>query len=157
MRKIVVLFLFLWNCSSAQIYRANWTGKSKTFEVQRSSDGKTFKTVFTTKNNTIDGTGATYYWRIKLDSSYSDTVWVCALVTITNAKLRFTNTSVVISWTAYTETNMNYYTIESINKITTVMKHGGSYMVTVPKIGATYQIIAHYKNNKTQILKTFNP
>lgn len=153
---IIIALSFLWSQTFSQ-YVATWTGKSSLFQIQRSSDGKKWTTVATTKSNTYTGTGATYYWRVKFDSSYSDTVWVYALATVTNAKLKILTSTALISWTGNTETNMLYYTIESISNSTTVMKHGGSYTITVPKIGNTYEIVAHYKNGHSSILKVFNP
>lgn len=153
---IILVLFFLWNQTFSQ-YVATWTGKSSSFQVQRSSDEKKWTTLYTTKGNMYIGTGATYYWRVKLDSSYSDTVLVYALTTITNAKIKVLSTTALISWNGNTETNMLYYTIESISNTTTVMKHGGNYTITVPKIGSTYEIVAHYKNGHSSILKVFNP
>lgn len=150
-----VIFLLLWNVSFGQSYVAKWTGKPP-FIVQRSTDGRTWKTVATTNDTMYVGANATYYWRVKTLNDTTNTVWAYAQSYVTSAKLRFSGSNAVLSWRGNTETNMNYYTIESISNITVVMKHGGSYTVSVPKIGLTYQIVAHYKNGDISILKTFN-
>lgn len=160
MKKLIIIIL-LWNNAFSQSYVATWTGSARSFDIQRSSDGKNFKTISTTKDSTFTGAGATYYWRIKLNDvsgfRYSDTVWVYAMTTVTNARLSFSGTNAIIKWTGNTETNLAYYTIESISRVTVVMKHGGNYLVAVPKTGVTYEIVAHYKNGDIYVLKVFNP
>lgn len=146
----IAILLFCGNCLSAQPYTAKWTGTGSNFEMQRSSDKKTWKTVTTIKNgNTIDGTGATYYWRIKLTTPsgimYSNVVWVYAFTTITNAKYK----SGYVSWRSYTETNLDYYMIND----TKVSKGKILYSIKVPT-APKYYIIAHYNNGDTSVLKT---
>lgn len=150
---------FLWSNLFSQSYIAHWESKGyKSFQVQKSTDKKNWKIVKIVIGDTnYIGAGATYYWRVKLGNtnSFSDTVWVYTMATLTNAKLKLNSTTSVISWTSHTETNMNYYTIESGNKSTTVMKHGGTYTITVPRDNGKYNIIVHYKNGAQTILKSF--
>lgn len=155
---VIVVLSFLWSNLFSQSYIATWESKGyKSFQVQRSTDNKNWKVIKTVTDTSYIGTGATYYWRIKLGNTntYSDTVWVYAMATATNAKLKTNTTTSVISWTSHTETNMNYYTIESLNKSTVVMKHGGNYTITVPRDNGKYNIIVHYKNGAQTTLKSF--
>lgn len=151
-----IIFFFLWKSTLAQDYVASWTGNAKSYQVQRSKDKINWTIIKNTTSKLYTGTGATYYWRIKLftDSGYyySNIVWVYGLATITSAKI---STTGYVSWKGYSETNLSYYTVANeANFLVVPKKTTAIYSVKVSKSFKKYNIIGHYKNGEERILKT---
>lgn len=154
--KISIIFFFLWNSAFAQSYVASWTGTATSFQLQRSKDNLNWTIIKNTDLSTYTGVYATYYWRVKLfvgsKYSYSNTVWVYAFATVTNAKI----VSSTVSWKGYSETNLSYYIVANDANFFVVPKKGNysTYSVKVSNQFKKYNIIGRYKNGDERILKT---